>query len=184
MRAFGFKAGIGTASRRVTCADREYTLGVLVQANFGVRDQLRIDGVPVGRRITDLLPEHGSGGGTSLLVAVATDAPLLSVQLRRLCQRAALGMARTGGISAHGSGDLVLAFSTGRLQAGTAAAPTEVVNDGRITPLHQGTVEATEEAILNSLAMATTMTGRNGNTIHALPLDRLVEVMRQYGRLK
>ncbi|MEW6753987.1 MAG: P1 family peptidase [Candidatus Latescibacterota bacterium] len=184
MRAFGFKAGIGTASRRVACADREYTLGVLVQANFGSRGQLRVDGVPVGRLIGGLMPEEGASAGTSLLAAVATDAPLLPVQLRRLCQRVGLGMARTGGVSAHGSGDLAVAFSTGQRFPLGRGMRLEVLADAQITRLHEATVEATEEAILNALTAASTMRGRDGNTIHALPLERLVEVMQAHGRLK
>ena len=111
MRAYSFKAGIGTASRKVPCGDQHYTVGVLVQANFGRRPQLRVDGVPVGREITDLMPRRG-GKSKSMIAAVATDAPLIPFQLQRVCKRVALGMARTGAISTHGSGDLVLAFST------------------------------------------------------------------------
>ena len=175
MRAYGFKAGIGTASRKVPCGDQIYTVGVLVQANFGRRPQLRVDGVPVGREIPDLMPERG-GEGKSMLAAVATDAPLIPVQLQRVCKRVALGMARTGAISTHGSGDLVLAWSNGERDA--------MLADRWISGLFQGVVEATEEAIFNSLTVAYTMTGREGNTIHALPLDRFVEVMRAHGRLK
>ena len=181
MRAYSFKAGIGTASRMVPVAGTGYTVGVLLQANHGRRPQLRIDGVPVGREIPDLLPERGPGRpaapGNSLLIAVATDAPLLPLQLRRLCKRAALGMARTGGISTHGSGDLIISFST-------AAETGRVLHFSHLSALYQGVVEATEEAILNSLTAAATTVGRDGNTIHALPLDRLAEVMREHGRLK
>lgn len=175
MRAYSFKAGIGTASRQVPCGDQLYTVGVLVQANFGRRPQLRVDGVPVGREIPELTPVRG-GKSKSMLAAVATDAPLIPVQLQRVCKRVALGMARTGAISTHGSGDLVLAFST--------ASPGGLFADRWISGLFQGVVEATEEAILNALTTAYTMTGRAGNTIHALPLDRLLEIMRAYGRLK
>lgn len=175
MRAYSFKAGIGTASRQVPGGDSLYTVGVLVQANFGRRPQLRVDGVPVGREITDLMPARG-GKSKSMLASVATDAPLLPIQLQRVCKRVALGMARTGAISTHGSGDLALAFST--------VAPGAVLADRWISGLFQGVVEATEEAILNALTTATTMTGRAGHTIHALPLDRLLEIMRAYGRLK
>ncbi len=174
MRAYSFKAGIGTASRTVPCGDRHYTVGVLVQANFGRRPQLRVDGVPVGREIPDLMPARGKS--KSMLAAVATDAPLIPIQLQRVCKRVALGMARTGAYSTHGSGDLVLAFA--------AAPPGAMLADRWISGLFQGVVEATEEAILNALTTAYTMTGRAGNTIHALPLDRLLEIMRAYGRLK
>lgn len=180
MRAYSFKAGIGTASRRVPCGERTYAVGVLVQANFGRRPQLLVDGVPVGREIPDLTPERGKT--KSMLVAVATDAPLLPVQLQRLCKRVPLGMARTGAISTQGSGDLILAFSTAQKMG--LAKPLAMLPNRYISAMYQGVVEATEEAILNSLTMAETMVGRDGNTIHALPLDRLVEVMRVYGRLK
>lgn len=174
MRAYSFKAGIGTASRQIP-GDSSYTVGVLVQANFGRRPQLRVDGVPVGREIPELMPERG-GKSKSMLAAVATDAPLLPSQLQRVCKRVALGMARTGAISTHGSGDLVLAFSV--------ASRDEMLADRWISGLFQGVVEATEEAILNALTTAHTLTGRAGNTIHALPLDRLREIMRAHGRLK
>lgn len=179
MRAYSFKAGIGTASRQVPCGDRVYTVGALVQANFGRRPQLRVDGVPVGREITELMPE--SGKTKSMLAAIATDAPLIPLQLQRVCKRVGLGMARTGAISTHGSGDLVLAFANGNRRENGA---TEMLSGRWLSALYQGVVEATEEAILNSLTMADTMVGRDGNTIHALPLDRLVEVMRAHGRLK
>ena len=196
MRAYSFKAGIGTASRKVPCGDQHYTVGVLVQANFGRRPQLRVDGVPVGREITDLMPRRG-GKSKSMIAAVATDAPLIPFQLQRVCKRVALGMARTGAISTHGSGDLVIAFSTASPSAElrTSASSVEsskpepldtlaMLSDHWISGLFQGVVEATEEAILNSLTTAHTMTGRGGNTIHALSLDRLLEIMRAYGRLK
>ena len=186
MRAYGFKAGIGSASRMVPCGDQVYTVGTLVQANFGRRPQLRVDGVPVGREITELTPERG-GKTKSMLAVVATDAPLIPSQLQRVCKRVALGMARTGAISTPGSGDLVLAFTSGnRLEADEAPAAhsVEMLTDRCLSALYKGVVEATEEAILNSLTMADTMVGRDGNTIHALPLYRLVEVMRAHGRLK
>lgn len=182
MRSYQFKAGIGTASRQVPCGDAVHTIGVLVQANHGRRRQLRVDGVPVGRLIDDLMPERGSKS-KSLLIAVATDAPLLPIQLQRLCKRAALGMARTGAISTHGSGDLFLAFSTAPFAPVVEPLELDVLSNRHISGLHQGVVEATEEAILNALTMATTTVGRDGNTIHALPLDRLQEIMRQYGRI-
>ena len=188
MRAFQFKAGIGTASRRIVVGrggEGEYTVGLLVQANFGRRPQLRVKGVPVGRRLTDRLPERGAPGsavapGNSLLMVVATDAPLIPVQLKRLCKRALVGMARTGGISTHGSGDLVIAFSTGNDPA-TAAGSLQVLHYSHMSRLFAGVVEAAEEAVLNSLTAAGTMVGRDGNTIHGLPLEELVEVMEGYG---
>ena len=183
MRAYSFKAGIGTASRWVPAGKRTYAVGVLVQANHGRRPQLLVDGVPVGREIPDLLPERDSQS-KSLLAAIATDAPLLPVQLRRLCKRAALGMARTGGISTHGSGDLLLAFSTARNPPAEPVQGAAMLSNSLITGIYQGVVEATEEAILNALTMAHTTVGRDHNTIHALPLDRLVTIMRAHGRLK
>ena len=184
MRAYDFKAGIGTASRRVPCGEQVFTVGALVQANFGRRPQLRIDGVPVGREITTWTPERGKT--KSMLAAIATDAPLIPSQLYRVCKRVGLGMARTGAISAHGSGDLVLAFANGQRIAryGSANERAAMLSDRWLSTIYQGVVEATEEAILNSLTMAHTMTGRDGNTIQALPLDRLIEVMRAHSRLK
>jgi len=183
MRAYSFKAGIGTASRRVPCGNEVYTVGVLVQANHGQRPQLLVDGVPVGKEIPELLPQEGEKT-KSLLVVIATDAPLIPIQLQRLCKRATLGMARTGAISTHGSGDLFLAFSTAQRFAREPLRQVGALANSEISHLFQGVVEATEEAILNSLTMAYTMVGRDGNTIHALPLDRLVQVMRAHGRLK
>jgi D-aminopeptidase len=194
MRAYGFKAGIGTSSRVISCepnaADaspnqrRQYTVGVLVQANHGRRHQLTVQGIPVGAEITDQLPTPGkaAAAGHSLLIAIATDAPLLPIQLQRLCKRAALGMARTGGISTHGSGDLSIAFSTAKTAAAEGAQ--EMLHFSQITQFHQAVVEATEEAILNALTAAQTMVGRDGNRIFALPLERFIDVMRRHGRLK
>jgi D-aminopeptidase len=185
MRAYRFKAGIGTASRVADASGTRYTTGVLVQANHGARSHLTVQGVPVGVEIADLLLEEGGGdNGKSLLAVIATDAPLLPVQLQALCKRAIMGMARTGAISTHSSGDLMVAFSTAhRLPPSTELHHIDVVYSG-IDAIYQSVVEATEEAILNSLTAASTMVGRDGNRIHALPLDRFVAVMRRYGRLK
>ncbi|MBM3279130.1 MAG: P1 family peptidase [Candidatus Handelsmanbacteria bacterium] len=183
MRAYEFKAGTGTSSRLVEAGDRRFAVGVLVQANHGRRAQLMIDGVPVGREIPDLLPER-PGQTKSMLAAVATDAPLLPLQLRQLAKRVSLGMARTGGISTHSSGDIFIAFSIVQRRARAGVQPLEGLADGPLTRLYQGVVEATEEAILNSLTMAQTMAGRDGHLIHALPLDRLAEVLRRHGRIK
>ncbi len=188
MRAFQFKAGIGTASRRIAAGrggEGEYTVGLLVQANFGRRPQLRVKGVPVGRMLTDRLPERGAPAsaaapGNSLLMVAATDAPLIPVQLQRLCKRALIGMARTGGISTHGSGDLVIAFSTGNDPA-RAPGSLQLLHYSHMSRLFAGVVEAAEEAVLNALTAAGTMVGRDGNTIHGLPLEELVEVMERYG---
>jgi D-aminopeptidase len=181
MTAFGFKAGIGTASRVVD----EYVVGILVQANYGKRDQLLVAGVPVGREITDLLSIRADRAEGSAVVVVATDAPLLPHQLRRLARRSALGLARTGSIAENTSGDFVLAFSTANRGL---AEDDEVVNvamlpNDRITPLFAATVQATEEAVVNALIAAETMTGINGRTVFALPHDRLQQVLRKYNRL-
>lgn len=188
MRAFRFKAGIGTASRQVVRDGHTCNVGVLVQANFGRRGGLLVQGVPVGSHFGDLLPQRGvvsdpAAEGNSLLAIAATDAPLLPIQLRRLCKRVSLGMARTGGTSTHGSGDLFLAFSTGNRAPFAGTRDLQIMASSHITSVFEAVVEATEEAILNSLTAAPTMVGRDGNTIHALPLDRLVALMQQYGRL-
>jgi D-aminopeptidase len=186
MVAYQFKGGIGTSSRRLSAERGGWTVGVLVQANHGERPVLRIDGVPVGREIPDLLPGD-AGPAKSIIIVVATDAPLLPNQLFRLAKRASMGLARTGAVSSHSSGDIFLAFSTSnRLSAedGRPLVPVRVVSDGFITALYQPTVEATEEAIVNAMTMAVTMKGKNDHVVHALPLDRLVEVMRRHGRLQ
>jgi D-aminopeptidase len=192
MKAYGFKAGIGTASRRVAAEDGGYTVGVLVQANHGRRERLVIDGVPVGREIplTEIpgpdVPRPAAG---SLIVVVATNAPLLPHQCRRLAQRAGLGMARAGGGADHDSGDLFICFATGNRGLRNEDDPeaplrheVQMLNDDRISELFWATIEATEEAIVNSLLAARTMTGRDGITFHALPHDRLLAVMDRYGR--
>ena len=186
MVCYGFKGGTGTSSRMIEGKGKPYTVGVLVQANHGGRPQLTVAGVPVGREVPELTPERGEVKGKSILIVVATDAPLLPSQLQRLAKRTAIGLGRTGSISTHSSGDLALAFSTANRLPGSDSpvAELEVLDDEAITPLYQATIEATEEAVLNALTTATTMTGRDGNRVHALPLDRLVEVMRKYGRLK
>ncbi len=180
-----FKGGIGTASRIVG----DYTVGVLVQCNYGGRDGLTIAGVPVGREISDLRPEVHSGrqGGEdgSIIVVVATDAPLLPHQLKRLARRVPLGIGRLGGLGTNGSGDIFIAFSTANPSAWnrTSAVDLEMLPNDRMSPLFQGTVQATEEAIVNAMVAAETMVGINGNTVHALPHDRLRAVLREYNRL-
>jgi D-aminopeptidase len=186
MMAYSFKGGIGTASRVLPKEAGGWTVGVLVNANMGGggRQNLTIAGVPVGREIPDLLPTHGQEG--SIIIVIATDAPLDHLKLQRLAARAALGLARTGAVSTHGSGDIFLAFSTGNRVPHDPKALTyemTVVADDHLDPIFAAAVEATEEAILNSLTMATTTIGRDGHTAHALPLDRLVAVMRKHGRL-
>ena len=176
-----FKGGIGTASR-VTGG---YKLGVLVQANYGLRGQLRIAGVPVGQEITAgaFRPVRETG---SILVVIATDAPLLPHQLKRLAKRASLGLARNGSISGDGSGDLFLAFSTANTvptDRGKSGAVQLLVTED-LDPLFAATVQATEEAIVNALVAAETMTGRDGHTAVALPHDQLRAVLKKYGRLQ
>jgi D-aminopeptidase len=187
MMAFGFKAGIGTSSRVLPDAQGGYTVGVLVNTNMhgDERRHLLVDGVPIGREITDLMPTQGQEG--SIVVVVATDAPLDHLKLERLASKASLGLARTGARSHHGSGDLFIAFSTGNR---VPHYPKEriyalrVVADAHLDPIFEAAQEATEEAILNALTMATTTVGRDGNTAHAIPLDRLVAILKKYGRLR
>ncbi|MDP9467178.1 MAG: P1 family peptidase [Chloroflexota bacterium] len=193
MKAFGFKAGIGTSSRRVQDSDGGYTVGVLVQANHGRRERLAIDGVPVGREIplSEIpWPEVPDPSAGSIISIVATDAPLLPHQCRRLAQRSSLGIARVGGGGEHDSGDIFFAFATGNRtlhpedrEGSPRTFPLTMLNDDYLDDLYWATIEATEEAIVNSLVAAETMVGRDGITFHALPHDRLVEVMRRYGRL-
>ncbi len=224
-----FKGGIGTSSRIAEVAGETYTVGVLVQCNYGGRGPFRVAGVPVGQEITDLMPERpGAGAGPrekaasllgagppegvaqpegaarpeaaaapdgpipgadrdgSIIVVVATDAPVLPHQLERMARRVSLGLARNGSISSNGSGDIFVAFSTANREAASEDAPAadaRVLANGRLNPLFSATVEATEEAIINALVAAETMTGANDVTVHALPHDRLREVLRKYGRL-
>ena len=189
MVCYGFKGGIGTASRKLDQNAGGYTVGVLVQANFGRRNQLRIAGVPVGTEITE--GTLGSNGGGlsddvgSIIIVVATDAPLLSHQLKRLARRAALGVARTGSSSGNGSGDIFVAFSTGNQGASKPEGTVQLTmlpND-RMNALFEATVQATEEAIVNALIAAETMTGVDGHKVIALPHDRLIQVMKKYNRL-
>ncbi|MGH2679790.1 MAG: P1 family peptidase [Actinomycetota bacterium] len=193
-----FKGGTGTASRIVESHDDRWHVGVLVQANYGDRERLTVDGVHVGEEIPveevpsawDEADRVDAAAGGSIIVVVATDAPLLPHQLDRLAQRAGLGIARAGGAGGHSSGDIFLAFSTanaGRVppeKAAAAKGPTaiDMLPNTAITPLFWGAIEATEEAILNALVAADTMVGRDGITAYALPHDRLVEIMTRYGR--
>lgn len=187
MVCYGFKGGIGTASRRLPAEAGGYTVGVLVQANYGRRPQLVIAGVPVGAEIPDLLPERPprpGGRSGSLVAVVATDAPLLPHQLGRLARRVPLGLGRLGSISTDSSGDLFIAFSTARPEAGADHLETwRAVPNDRMDPLFAATVQALEEAVVNALVAAETMTGTEGHTVHALPHDRLRAVLAKYGRL-
>jgi L-aminopeptidase/D-esterase-like protein len=189
-----FKGGIGTSSRRVPLGDGAWTVGVLVQANYGSRHLLRIDGVPVGEEIPlsqvpsiKKTPGRVEGDQGSIIIIVATDAPLLPHQCKRLAQRATIGLARTGGYGANGSGDLFLAFSTGNRgvdkPGNQIPATVRCFANASISGLFEATMEATEEAIVNALCMATTMTGINDRVCEALPLDLLCDAMKKYGRL-
>ncbi|MBL8794776.1 MAG: P1 family peptidase [Planctomycetia bacterium] len=183
MTCFEFKGGIGTASRLLTKEQGGYTVGVLVQANFGVRHQLRIAGVPVGEEIKEGTFRPKEMG--SIIVVVATDAPLLPHQLKRLARRVSLGLARVGSVAGNGSGDIFVAFSTAN--AGAAKPDKEaqlaMLPNDKMTPLFEGTVQATEEAIVNALIAAETMTGRDGNKAVALPHEQLRAVLKKYNRL-
>lgn len=187
MRLFGFKGGIGTSSRVATIDGEDYTVGVLVQGNFGARSDLLVDGVPVGRELdsTESLTSEKDG---SVIVVIATDAPLLDRQLARLCRRGMLGLSRVGGIGRNSSGDLLIAFSNARGNrvdrfATDAVRSVSVLNDMWTDPLFVATVEATEEAVLNALVAAETMTGRDDHVVEAISHDRLVGVMERFGRV-
>jgi len=198
MVCYSFKGGIGTSSRKTPTNAGGYTVGVLVQANFGRRPELTISGVPVGREISDLMPEtHRESGPAadinldhegSVIVVMATDAPLSSRQLERLVSRAALGLARTGSTSGNTSGDIFIAFSTANTVPQSSTSPTVSAtfispeSTAALNPLFQAAVEATEESVINALTKAETMTGINDNRVHALPYDRLSAIMAKYGR--
>ena len=190
MICYEFKGGIGTASRKLDDKSGGFTVGVLVQCNCGSRDQLRIAGVPVGRETlgnkvwAGRVPASEQDRG-SIIIVVATDAPLLPHQLKRLARRASLGLARTGSVSGNGSGDIFIAFSTanpGAAKLGGLRRLEMMPNDG-MDPLFEATVEATEEAIINALVAAQTMTGINDHKVEAIPHDRLREVLKKYNRL-
>jgi D-aminopeptidase len=204
--AFGWKGGIGTSSRVVSSellsTATSYTLGVLVQTNFG--GVLQMNGAPLGReldryylkekldkkppgRVSSAGSESSDRADGSIIIVVATDAPLDHRNLKRLAARAMLGLARTGSPSTNGSGDYVVAFSTApglRIRGGMSLRQTEALGNDAISPLFQAVVEATEEAIYNSLLRATTVTGRTGTRVEALPIDRTVEVLRKYGAIR
>jgi L-aminopeptidase/D-esterase-like protein len=188
MICYEFKGGIGTSSRIVRLGDRSYTVGALLQANFGRRSQLTIAGAPVGREIPDL-PAYGDSARPaseqgSVIVVVGTDAPLLPHQLKRLARRVSLGLARTGAVSGNGSGDLFLAFSTANSGAWRPGAATQVdmLGNDQLDPVFAAVVQATEEAVVNSLVAGRDMTGHQGRRVMALPHDRLRAVLKKYGR--
>jgi len=206
MICHGFKGGIGTASRRLPPEQGGYTVGVLVQCNYGARRDLRIAGVPVGEEIQDLQPcvasrdasqagqrrlcdTPGAGrndddGAGSIIVVVATDAPLLPHQLKRIATRVSLGVGRMGGWGQNPSGDIFVAFSTANAGAAAAgdSASVRMLANGRISPLFTATAQATEGAIVNAMLAAETMTGANDLRVFALPADRLTAIMKKYGR--
>ena len=182
MQCYGFKGGTGTASRRMACGANNYIVGVLVQANHGARRLLRIAGVPVGaefERQESARRAESETASKSIIIVVATDAPLLPHQLKRVVKRASLGLARTGSISSNTSGDIFIAFSTANAGAAAArdAASVTMISNDRITALFEATVQATEEAIVNALIAAETMSG-NGTTVEAIPHERLVAILR------
>ena len=188
MIAHGFKGGTGTSSRKLDARDGGYTVGVLVQANYGSRGLFRVAGVPVGSEITDLMPTPGraDAGQGSIIVVVATDAPLLPHQLKRLAQRVSLGVGNMGGRGENSSGDIFIAFSTANateISKDQGVANISMLPNDRINPLFWATSSATEEAILNAMVAAETMKGLNGNTVYALPHDRLKAILKKYNRL-
>ena len=184
MVCYEFKGGTGTASRVIDKKNGGYTVGVLIQANFGLRPQLTIAGIPVGREIPE--NEFLSHDAGSALVVVATDAPLLPNQLKRLARRVSLGLARTGHISGDSSGDLFIAFSTanpGAEYPKTAVNSVQTLSNEKLDPLFEATVEAVEEAVINALVANQSMTGRDNHKVEALPHDRVRELLKKHGRL-
>jgi L-aminopeptidase/D-esterase-like protein len=178
-----FKGGIGTSSRRLSAEAGGYTVGVLVQCNFGRRPSLMIAGVPVGKEIPEQRayePEDGS-----IIIVVATDAPLLPHQLKRVAKRAGMGLARTGSYASNGSGDIFIAFSTANAGASgeKGVRDLKMLPNDRLSPIFEATVQATEEAIVNAMIAAETMVGANNRKVVALPHDRLMEVLRKYHRI-
>jgi D-aminopeptidase len=194
MRCYGFKCGTGTASRKIDARVGGYTVGVLVQANHGTRDQLRVAGIPVGRDLPAPSPapvrdqafdRDAVGELGSIIIVVATDAPLLPHQLKRVARRATLGLGRTGSVSSNGSGDIFIAFSTANANAASAAdaASVSMLSNQRIGAVFEATVQATEEAIINALVAAETMIGVDGHRAEAIPHEGLRAVLRKYNRL-
>jgi L-aminopeptidase/D-esterase-like protein len=188
MIVHGFKGGTGTSSRKLNDGEGSYTVGVLVQANYGSRSLLTIAGVPVGKEITDLRPTPGKADTDqgSIIVVLATDAPLLPHQLERIVKRVALGIGVMGGRGGNSSGDIFIAFSTANPEVSKddGIARLEMLPNDRITPLFEAAASATEEAIVNAMVAAETMEGVNGNKVFAIPHDRLKEVLKKYNRLR
>jgi L-aminopeptidase/D-esterase-like protein len=188
MIVHGFKGGTGTSSRKLIDGEGGYTVGVLVQANYGSRSLLTIAGVPVGKEITDLRPTPGKADTDqgSIIVVLATDAPLLPHQLERIVKRVALGIGVMGGRGGNSSGDIFIAFSTANPEVSKddGIARLEMLPNDRITPLFEAAASATEEAIVNAMVAAETMEGVNGNKVFAIPHDRVKEVLKKYNRLR
>ena len=185
-----FKGGIGTSSRKVEIGSKVYILGVLVQTNYGIRRTLTVAGVPVGKEIPDLMPEldplqkaedHGS-----IIVVIATDAPLLPHQLKRMARRVPIGISRVGGYAGNSSGDIFIAFSTANPGASKIDGDhnIEMISNEKMSPLFEATAQATEESILNAMIAAKDMTGKNNTKIYAIPQDRLINILRKYNRIK
>jgi L-aminopeptidase/D-esterase-like protein len=196
MMCYGFKGGIGTSSRVIDTAFGGYTIGILVQANHGGRSQLTISGVQVGKELADTLkPKFGESTGAllnaseqdigSIIVVLATDAPLLPDQLKRLAQRISLGMTRTGGIGGNGSGDIFIAFSTANKNAFSNTQEQKVITmpNEMMNALFIATIQATEEAIINALFAGKTLVGINGNTVYGLPKEVVIQILKKYNRL-
>jgi L-aminopeptidase/D-esterase-like protein len=197
MICYGFKGGIGTSSRVLTKEQGGYTIGILVQANHGSRSQLTVAGVPVGKQLVDTLPVRIQGVTTgqvssapekeigSIIIVLATDAPLLPSQLKRLAQRIPLGLTRTGAIGGNGSGDIFIAFSTANKNAfsNTEEENVTTVPNEKMNALFTATIQATEEAVINVLFAGETMEGINGNKVYGLPKERVLQIMKQYNRL-
>jgi L-aminopeptidase/D-esterase-like protein len=185
----GYKGGIGTSSRKIAMKEGNYTVGVLVQCNYGSRQNFRVAGIPVGREIPSEDPYAFVPGDItergSIIVVVATDAPLLPHQLKRLARRVSLGLGRDGSISGNGSGDIFIAFSTANPGAATTDHTVELkmLPNDMLDPVFAATVQATEEAIINAMVAATSMTGIENHHVTALPHEQLRAVLKKYNRL-
>lgn len=194
MMSFGFKGGIGTSSRVLKFPDKTYTVGVLVQSNYGDKKRFRIDGVPVGKELKDTLnieykappQSRRKNGDGSIIVVVATDIPLLPYQLKRMAKRVPIGIGKIGGIGANGSGDIFISFSTANKNAYVREGATTVktISNDWMNDVFEATIQAVEEAIVNALIAAETMEGINGNKVYALPHNKLIEIMKKYNRIK
>jgi L-aminopeptidase/D-esterase-like protein len=194
MLCLGFKGGSGTASRVITIDGKQYTLGAFVQSNFGRKKNLTIAGVPVGQELKDTLnyeihglanPHHQEGDG-SIITVIATDAPLLPHQLKRIAKRVALGVGRVGGRGENSSGDIFIAFSTANPDAFNRdkSVQVEMLPNDKCNPLYEATVQSVEEAIINAMIAADTMEGVNGNKAYALPHDAVIRLLRKHGMMK